>query len=164
MARATCMKRYRPLEKFTCWCKCKVKIDVKETGCECAGWVGCTGNVKIVNEPPGSVKGKECHEHISDVTAQGLFHEGTALGLKFKTFMSTHFFTIHTFCIHTNMKELHFGAVLTDSYICIQISTSLLHTYWVVITYLKYKCKIWGFHSRDYVEWHLLGCYAMRLL
>jgi hypothetical protein len=25
-------------------------------------------------------------------------------------------------------------------------------------------CKIWGFHGRDYVEWCLLGCYAVWLL
>jgi hypothetical protein len=29
---------------------------------------------------------------------------------------------------------------------------------------LKKVCKIGGFHCGDYVEWHLLGCYAMWLL
>jgi hypothetical protein len=29
---------------------------------------------------------------------------------------------------------------------------------------LSVLCKIWGFHSGDYEEWHLLGCYAVWLL
>jgi hypothetical protein len=61
------------------------------------------------------------------------------------------------FCLVWMQLLSHFVTILLCKYLKLP---TLLHDYFD----LYFSCKIWGFHSSDYEEWCLLGCYAVWLL